>query len=90
MARVIALEEIETNLQITKWRTFHETDRFIYQHHKEQEATFAGSFLQKLKWKDFLVDLDAQETFTQNQEDYGYEEYEAEDEEFHNLINQIE
>ena len=90
MARVIVLEEIETNLQITKCRTFYENDRFIFQHYKEHEATFLGSFLQKLKWKDFFVDPDAQETFTQNQEDYGYEEYEAEDEEFHNLINQME
>ena len=70
--------------------TFHETDMFIYQHHKEQEAAFLGSFLQKLKQKDFFVDPDAKEAFTQNRVDYGYEEYEAEDEEFHNLINQME
>ena len=54
------------------------------------EATFPGSFLQKLKLKDFFVDPNAQDTFTQNQEDYWYEEYEAKDEEFLNLINQME
>ena len=90
MAKVIALEEIESNLQITKWKTFYENDKFIYQHRKKQEAAFPGSFLQKLKWNDTFVNPDARKSFNQNQEEYSYEEYDAEDEEYHNLVNQME
>ena len=90
MARVIVLEKIKANLQITKWRTFHENSRFIYQYHKEQEAIFPGSFLHNLNWKLFFVDLEAQDSFDQGQKEYGYEEYEEDNEEYLNQVNWIE
>ena len=75
MARVIALEEIEDNLhQVTKWRTFYENERFIFQCHKTQKAYFPRTFLQRLNWKDFYVDSEAQYSFHLNQEHYVYDE----------------
>ena len=74
MARVIALEEIEDNLQITKWRTFYENERFIFLHHKTQKAYFPDSFVQRLNWKDFYVDPETQQSCYLNQDNYGYDE----------------
>ena len=74
MARVIALEEIEDNLQVTKWRIFYENERFIFQYHKSQEAYFPGTFVQRLSWKDFYVDPEAQHNCMLNQDNFGYDE----------------